>query len=58
MARAKEEERPRSIRIPCSEETFQMAHALAGKVPLAVYLRDLIEREAFAKGLKRKGKAQ
>lgn len=51
MARPKEEDRPRSIRIPVTEEQFRLVHALAGKVPVAVYLRDLIEREAAAAGL-------
>ena len=48
MARPKEEDRPRSIRIPCTEKQFKLAHKLAGDQPVAVWLRDLIEREAIA----------
>lgn len=48
MAPPKGPDRPRSIRIPCDERTFKRAHELAGKVPLSVYLRDLIDREYLA----------
>ena len=37
-----------------TEEMFRWTHALAGKVPVAVYLRDLIEREAIRAGLVKK----
>lgn len=56
MSRQKEEDRPRSVRIPMSEEMFRWTHALAGKVPISVYLRDLIEAEAIKAGLVKKGK--
>lgn len=56
MARPKEEDRPRSIRIPVTERQFRLVHALAGKVPVAVYLRDLIEREAVSAGLTKKAR--
>jgi hypothetical protein len=58
MARPKEEDRPRSIRIPVTEEQFRLAHTLAGKVPIAVWFRDLIEREAIKAGLTKKGRAR
>jgi hypothetical protein len=52
MSRPKDVARPRSVRIPMTEEEFRQVHRLAGDVPLVVYLRRLIEREA-AKGRKR-----
>ena len=61
MARPKEEDRPRSIRIPLTETMFQIAHKLAADVPIATYFRRLIEREAIAAKLikpRTKGKAR
>jgi hypothetical protein len=46
-------DRPRSIRIPCSEEEFAAARALAHKneMNLADYLRSLIVSEAVDAGI-------
>lgn len=51
MARPKEAERGRSLRIPLTEAEFQRVHRLAGDVPLTTYVRRLLEREAIAAGL-------
>lgn len=51
MGRTKEADRDRSIRVPVTDEELSLVQRLAGLVPVAAYLRDLIMREAKAKGL-------
>ena len=52
MARQKDIDRPRSIRIPVTDDELETARLLAGKVPLTTYLRDLIAEEAKRQGIK------
>jgi len=51
MGRPKEVSRPRSARLPMTEAEYVRLHKLAGDVPIVVYLRRLLEREARAAGL-------
>lgn len=52
MARPKEADRPRSARLPMTEEEYRRLHILAGDVPIVVYLRRLLEREWTARKVK------
>lgn len=55
MGRPKEVSRPRSARLPMTEAEYVRLHKLAGDVPIVVYLRRLLEREARAAGLLGRG---
>jgi hypothetical protein len=49
MARPKDIDRPRSARLPMTEEEYTRLHTLAGDVPIVTYLRRLLEREWAAR---------
>jgi len=53
-------DRPRSIRIPCTEEEFQQAHALAEAegLTVAAFLRSLVRQYAERTAAKKTAKGR